>query len=151
MTRRRIALLVLAGALALLGASLAWAATRAPGDGQRLAYGPGPAGPGYTTGRASPVAGIADARARAQRFADALGLRTGEALRFERNYYVQLVDAAGRPATEVLVDPASGAVGLEPGPAMMWNTRYGPMRGAGLDAMRGMMGRYGRDYDDRMR
>jgi hypothetical protein len=146
MTRRQTAVVLLAGALALLGASVAWAATRTPGDGHRLAYGPPPAGLGYTTRSASPVVGSADARTRAHTFADALGLRTGEVLRFERNYYVQLVDSAGRPATELLVDPASGAVGLEFGPAMMWNTRYGAMRGAGLDAMRGTMGRYGRDH-----
>jgi hypothetical protein len=32
--------------------------------------------------------------------------------------------------TEVLVDPESGSVQLEFGPAMMWNTRFGMMAGA---------------------
>jgi hypothetical protein len=39
---------------------------------------------------------------------------------------------AGTAATEVLVDPAGGVVSAEPGPAMMWNTRYGLHR-AGVD------------------
>jgi len=38
---------------------------------------------------------------------------------------VELKDAAGKPATEVIVDPGTGAVITEPGPAMMWNTRTG--------------------------
>jgi len=49
---------------------------------------------------------------------------------FDNGFYVELKDAAGTSATEVVVDPGSGAVSTEPGPAMMWNTRYG-MHGAG--------------------
>jgi hypothetical protein len=156
MTRRHTAILLVVGALALLGASLAWATTRTPSTGHHYGYGPGMMGYGYTTQKASPVSGIADARARAQTYADKLGLRTGEVLRFQRNYYVQLVDTSGTPATEVLVDPATGAVGLEFGPAMMWNTRYGMMSGRlgaqmmSAEAMRQMMGRYGGDYSGMM-
>ena len=156
MTRRATVILVLVGALGLLGASLAWATTRAPSYGDHYGYGPQMMRYGYTTQTTSPVTGISDARARAQGFADRLGLRTGEVLRFQRNYYVQLVDTGGKPATEVLVDPASGAVGLEFGPAMMWNTRYGVLSGRlggrmmTAGAMRQMMGRYGGDYSGMM-
>ena len=48
---------------------------------------------------------------------------------FDNGFYVELKDSAGASATEVIVDPVNGAVSTEPGPAMMWNTRYG-MHGA---------------------
>ena len=44
---------------------------------------------------------------------------------FDNGFYVELKDSAGKPATEVIVDPRTGAVSTEPGPAMMWNTRFG--------------------------
>ena len=152
MTRRHTIVLVLVGGLALLGASLAWAATRTTSDGHHYSYGPGMMGYGYTAAKASPVNSIADARARAQTFADKLGLKTDEVLHFQRNYYVKLVDSNGKPATEVLVDPATGAVSIEFGPAMMWNTKYGMLSGRfgshmmSADAVRSMVGRYGGDY-----
>lgn len=132
MSRRQSAVVVLVSALGLLGGSIAWAVDAARGNawyGHRYSYGPAMMGLGYSTGKASPVSGIAAARQRAQAFADRLGLKTGEVMRFERNYYVKLVDRQGRGATEVLVDPSTGAVSLEYGPAMMWNTRYGMMSG----------------------
>lgn len=135
MTRRATAILILVGALALLGASLAWATTRTTNSGHHYGYGPQMMGYGYTTARASPVTSLADARTRAQTYADKLALKTGEVMRFQRNYYVQLVDTSGKPATEVLVDPVTGAVGLEFGPAMMWNTRYGMTSGRYGDQM----------------
>jgi hypothetical protein len=153
MTRRHLVILVVGG-LALLGASLAWAATRTTHYGHHYSYGPSMMGYGYTAAKASPV--IADARTRAQTFADKLGLKTDEVLHFQRNYYVMLVETNGRPATEVLVDPATGAVGIELGPAMMWNAKYGMLSGRygaqmmSSDAMRQMMGRYGGDYSGMM-
>ena len=60
-------------------------------------------------------------------------------MQFQRNFYAKLVDSQGNGATEVLVDPSSGVVSIEYGPAMMWNTRYGMGRSAGS-----MMGSYGR-------
>lgn len=59
-------------------------------------------------------------------------------MRFENNFYVRLDERNGGAATEVLVDPASGTVTLEYGPAMMWNTRYGMM--GDPDATGSMMG-----------
>ena len=68
------------------------------------------------------VASIAAARARAEQAAKPAGLHPDEVIWFANGFYVELKDAAGKPTTEVLVDPASGAVRTEPGPAMMWNT-----------------------------
>jgi len=50
---------------------------------------------------------------------------------FDNGFYVELKDKTGKPATEVIVDPANGAVSIEPGPAMMWNTRFSMMGTAG--------------------
>lgn len=150
---------VLVVALALLGGSIAWAVDSARGDvshGHNYAYGPAMMGLGYSTAKATPVSGIADARRQAQAFADRLGLKTDEVIRFERNYYVKLVDKQGANATEVLVDPATGATSLEYGPAMMWNTEYGMLSGrlgSGMmstSAMRSLMGSYGGSYTGMM-
>ncbi|MEW1774585.1 hypothetical protein [Streptomyces sp. NPDC086777] len=43
-------------------------------------------------------------------------------MRFSNGYYAQLLDSCGKGATEALVDPGSGAVQPEFGPATMWNT-----------------------------
>ena len=159
MTSRRFAIVIVVGALALGGASIAWAVNTAQSGswtGHHYAYGPAMMGFGYSTKAASPVTSIAEARQRAQTFADRLGLKTDEVLHFQRNYYVMLVDKNGAAATEVLVDPATGAVSLEYGPAMMWNTKYGMMSGklgSGMmsaDAMRSMMGSYGGSYSRMM-
>ncbi|XUL92195.1 hypothetical protein ACQ86D_41060 [Streptomyces galilaeus] len=71
------------------------------------------------------------ARQRAAAFAGRLGLRVGEVMQFSRNFYAELQTGDGHPATEVLVDPADGAVQIEYGPAMMWNTDYGMSYGTG--------------------
>jgi len=76
-------------------------------------------------GDGKPVQSLAAANTRAQAFADRLGLRVGEVMQFSSNYYAELVTAAGRGATEILVNPGNGAVSLEYGPAMMWNSQYG--------------------------
>lgn len=129
------------------------AATGAPAQGQPSAsvggwtMGPGMMGfSGY--GEARPVTSLADARREAQRFGGPLGLQPGEVIEFDNHFYVELLEAGGKRATEVLVDPATGAVWLEHGPAMMWNTRYGMIGGPGggkTDMMAWMMGGgYGR-------
>jgi hypothetical protein len=41
-------------------------------------------------------------------------------MQFSDNFYVELKDTAGASAAEVLVDPATGAVVTEYGPATMW-------------------------------
>jgi hypothetical protein len=78
------------------------------------------------------VSSIPAARARAATAAATAGLHPGEVMWFDNGFYVELKDSAQKPATEVIVDPRSGSVSNEPGPAMMWNTRFGMMRaGAG--------------------
>ena len=79
------------------------------------------------------VSGIPAARARAATAAASAGLHPGEVMWFDNGFYVELKDSAGMPATEVIVDPRTGAVSTEPGPAMMWNTRFG-MHARGGDA-----------------
>jgi len=79
------------------------------------------------------VSGIPAARARAAAAAKAAGLRPGEVMWFDNGFYVELKDSADKPATEVIVDPRTGTVSTEPGPAMMWNSRFG-MMGAGGDS-----------------
>jgi hypothetical protein len=68
------------------------------------------------------VTSISAARARATLAAASAGLKPGEIIQFSDNFYVELKDAAGASVTEVLVNPVTGAVRTEPGPAMMWNT-----------------------------
>lgn len=53
-------------------------------------------------------------------------------MQFSDNFYAELIDQAGNRATEVLVDPGSGAAGVEPGPAA-------------LDRMIGACARHGAD------
>lgn len=139
---RTLAVGVLAAAVVLLIASIAFAATRNGDGGHMMRFGPGMMG--YGTDNRDPVTSRGEARQRAQGFADRLGLRVGEVMQFERNYYAELLERDGDRATEVLVNPSTGAVWIEYGPAMMWNTRYGMMvnarwSGHGMDG-RGMMG-----------
>jgi len=144
MRTRLLPVLALVAALGALVASASFAVSRAtdgtPGFGSMHggAYsmmGAGGKATSWYAGGQGPVRDIAAARAQAQRFADRIGLRTAEVMQFANHFYVLLDDKQGRAATEVLVDPRSGAVTLEYGPAMMWNTRYGMMGGRG-----GMMG-----------
>jgi hypothetical protein len=83
---------------------------------------------------------IAQARQSVQRYIDRIGnknLAIDEVIEFQRNFYAIVKDTStGHGAFEVLVNKVTGAVMLEPGPAMMWNTQYGMMSGG----MGGMMG-----------
>ena len=76
----------------------------------------------WLAGNGTPVTTIAAARARAAEAAGPGGLHPGEVMQFTLNFYVELKDASGASVTEVLVDPASGAVVTEYGPAMMWTS-----------------------------
>jgi hypothetical protein len=151
MTRRLVPLLVVVAALAVLAATIGFAVARATNGGNH-GYGSMMNGSSYTMmggnghragwylNGSGPVKDIPAARAQAQRFADRLNLKTGEVMQFANNFYVLLTDSQGKAATEVLVDPETGAVTLEYGPAMMWNTRYGMMTVTGTTASGGMMG-----------
>ena len=88
----------------------------------------GGAGAGRMSGRVwragdgQAVTSIGAARSRAAQASSSAGLHPGEIVQFRENVYVELKDASGAAVTEVLVDPSTGAVTTEPGPAMMWNT-----------------------------
>jgi len=59
-------------------------------------------------------------------------LALGEVMEFSNGFYAQAVEKeTGSGAFEILIDPLTGAVYPEPGPNMMWNTRYGHMGGWG--------------------
>jgi hypothetical protein len=90
----------------------------------------------WLAGDGTAVASIAAARQRSAQAGTGAGLHPGEVIWFDNGFYVELKDASGQPATEVIVDPTNGAVTTEPGPAMMWNTRYS-MMGGGSRAMMG--------------
>lgn len=154
--RRRFALIALSAAvLAGLLTTATWALTRHPVNGPGPRYGVGmmggsgvPAGQGMMGGRGGiggrgmmgglalpgdgqPVTSMEDARRRAQVFADRLDLSVGEVMRFSNGFYAELDRSDGTHATEVLIDPVGGAVSVEPGPAMMWNSEYGMHAAAG--------------------
>jgi hypothetical protein len=99
-----------------------------PGSGM-MGGGTAMMGTVWLAGNGSEVTSIDTARDRARTAAAAAGLHPGEVIWFDNGFYVELKDAGGASATEVIVDPGGGTVFTEPGPAMMWNTRYG-MHGA---------------------
>ncbi|MFW6117791.1 MAG: hypothetical protein ACOC6G_04315 [Thermoproteota archaeon] len=54
------------------------------------------------------------------------GLEVREIMEFTENYYVVVAEPeTGKGALELLVDRGAGRVVPEPGPNMMWNTKYG--------------------------
>jgi len=70
----------------------------------------------------------------------------GEVMIFDNHAYAEIFEeSTGVGALEVLVDPVTMDVFPEPGPNMMWNTKYGHMRGFGMMGMMMGSGRIGRD------
>jgi len=71
------------------------------------------------------------AESRARQYLERYGsedLKIAEIMEFERNFYVQAQEKeTGRYAFELLIDRRTGRVFPEPGPNMMWNTKYGRM------------------------
>ena len=58
------------------------------------------------------------------------GLKVKEIMEFSNNFYVIAQEEnTGVNAFELLVDRNTGSVGPEPGPNIMWNTKYGMMGG----------------------
>ncbi len=71
-------------------------------------------------------------------------LTLAEIMEFSNNFYVEVEEeSTGIHAFELLVDRYTGAVYPEPGPNMMWNTKYGHMGG-----WSGMMGGWWRGTTD---
>lgn len=155
MTKRLLTTIGLVAALAAIAATVTWAVTGRNDQGTgpwsgMMGNGYGMMGDGYGASMmGATVAGngtqtvqtLADAKRQAQRFADRLDLRVGEVMEFSNGFYASLLDGDGNGATEVLVY-RNGAVHLEFGPAMMWNTEYSPMAGYGMmgSGSGGMMG-----------
>lgn len=141
---KSLPLVVLVTAVAALVISAGWAVPRTDtGSSMMGGYGSGMMSASMmnasSLGDAQPVTDLAAARRQARRFAERLDLTVGEVMQFSRNFYAELRDRSGRLATEVLVDPASGSVSLEYGPAMMWNTSYGMMADLARAGSSGMM------------
>jgi len=60
-----------------------------------------------------------------------------EVMEFELNFYFIVYEkSTGVGAFEMLIDPYGGRIRPEPGPNMMWNTKYG-MMGRGMSGMMG--------------
>src|SRR5215208_4245387 len=69
-------------------------------------------------------------------------LEVVDVMEFTNNYYAQVRESdSGIGAMELLIDKRTGWVRPEPGPNMMWNTKYGMMGGRG--GMGAMMGQGG--------
>ncbi len=72
-----------------------------------------------------------------------------EIMEFNNNFYVIVKEkSTGAGAFEILVDRYSGSVHPEPGPNMMWNTKYGHMGGM-MAGFGGMMGGWLNAYSGR--
>ncbi len=132
-----------------------------PGFG-RMMGGQGMMGPGDPIGGAMPAgcplfaAGTIPANAQPISFDQAVeavqqylksygnpDLTLAEVMEFENNFYAVIKESStGRGAFELLVNRYTGYVTPEPGPNMMWNTKYGHM--AGFGGMMGMMGWWNR-------
>ena len=115
------------------GSGQSWGSGMMGGQGQRSGAGmmgsAGGMGMGmgmaWLPGDGVAVPSIPAARARAAAAARPARLHPGEVMWFDNGFYVELKDSTEKAATEVIVDPRTGAVSTEPGPAMMWNLRFG--------------------------
>lgn len=127
--QRWLPLTVLVAAVGLLAGSIVWvgAGGWAPtmvgpgGMGNRMGPGMG----GMAIAGEGPVRDLDDAERATARLADGWGLTVGEVMQFDNGFYAELAEPSGDLATEVLIDPRTGTVQVEFGPAMMWNTTYG--------------------------
>jgi hypothetical protein len=130
--RRWLPLTVLVAATSALVASIVWAPNTVWTAGSVPGQPVGPMGPMMAPAVRGdgPVRDLTGATRAAGRFADRWGLDVAEVMEFDNGVYAELADPDGKGATEVLVDPRSGVVQVEWGPAMMWNTRYGRLGAA---------------------
>jgi hypothetical protein len=105
--------------------------------GMMNGYGAGGMMGGAWLGAATPPRSLADARGAFQGYLDGTGnadLALDEVMEFDANFYATVKErGAGTAAFELVADKTTGAVFPEPGPNMMWNTKYGHLAG-------GMMG-----------
>lgn len=122
--RQWLPLTVLVIATAALIATMLWIPGRGVWPSPGGWWSPGAMMGGGVAGD-GPVPDLAEAERAAERFAQAEGLRVGEVMEFDNEFYAELVDSSGASAIEVLVDRPTGAIRVEWGPAMMWNTADG--------------------------
>jgi hypothetical protein len=87
------------------------------------------------------VGNLGDARSAFERAVEGYGnsnLEVTEVMEFANNYYAEIEEKdTGIGAMELLINRPGSRVYPEPGPNMMWNTKYGMM--SGNVARRGMM------------
>src|SRR5215212_9469807 len=99
-----------------------------------------------TTTPTKSVGSLADARGAFEQAVKGYGnpnLEVAEVMEFANNYYAEVKERdTGIGAMELLINRPGSRVYAEPGPNMMWNTKYGMM--AGGRGMGGMMGPGGR-------
>ena len=106
-------------------------------------YGPGGMMSGWWQGTATgaPIT-LDEAQKNAQAYIDQTGnpdLTLDEVMEFQNNDYAIVKEkSTGLGAFEVLINRSNGTVTPEPGPNMMWNTKYGMM--AANSGMGGWMG-----------
>jgi hypothetical protein len=124
----------------------------APGGmmgGTGASAGPGVmGGPGMMFGTGgqpgSPIGSLDAAKQAFQVYVERTGnqdLALDEVMQFQWNYYAIVQEnSTGSKAFELLADPQTGAIFLEMGPNMMWNTKYSPMAADGGGMMGGMGG-----------
>ena len=95
------------------------------GNNYGMAYGPNESvGPGTTI---SPASAETAATQYLNRYRSN-DLEIAEIMEFANNFYVQAKEKkTGRYAFELLIDRRTGRIYPEPGPNMMWNTKYGRM------------------------
>jgi len=106
-----------------------WAAGAGNGYGCPGAGGWGFGNPATNTTRIS----LEKATQMADQFVAGFGntdLKVAEVMEFDYNFYARVQEQSTKiNAFELLVDPYTGYVRPEPGPDMMWNTKYGHMAG----------------------
>lgn len=121
--------------LAIVGSLYAGRAGGYSGSGGMMGQGYGAPG----RGAAGDIGSLPEARDAFEQAVRGYGnpdLEVAEVMDFANNYYAEVREKeSGTGAMELLVDKGTGQVYPEPGPNMMWNTKYGMMAGG-----RGMMG-----------
>jgi hypothetical protein len=100
---------------------------------------------GTTTSSSGQAVSIDQAQSAVQAMLNRQGnrdLAIDELIEFQDNFYASIREkSTGIGAFELLVNRSTGAVVPEPGPNMMWNTKYGMMSGSAVGMMGGgMMG-----------
>jgi len=118
-----------------LGGNLTSPASNAPGTAEPF---------GTAATPSSVPSNLSEARAAFEQAVSNSGnsnLEVKDVMEFANNYYAQVRESdTGIGAMELLIDKQRGRLYPEPGPNMMWNTKYGMMGGRGMGGMMGQGG-----------